>query len=61
MGNRKLAKIRLPQDDRVLPDYSDVIAIDWGTTREGGTTSAVTSRELEGAQPPPYENFYFHF
>jgi secreted trypsin-like serine protease len=46
MADRTLAKICLPQSDLALPDNSDVIAIGWGTTREGGTAASQTLQQV---------------
>jgi trypsin len=44
MADRTLAKICLPKSD--VPDDTDVIAIGWGTLREGGTSASPTLQQV---------------
>jgi len=46
MADRTLAKVCLPKGNVVLPDNTDVIAIGWGTLREGGTAASQTLQQV---------------
>jgi hypothetical protein len=46
MADRTLAKICLPKANIVLPDNSDVIAIGWGTTTDGGFSASPTLQQV---------------